>query len=118
MKKKEKKKKKKKKEKAKKEKTKKKETKKTEKKKTKKNNKKTKKKKKNRKKKCADKVTLKCLCTIIVGAKKRYLLHTPRVCVCRLRYLAGTAHYSYLPAYEDGTECSETSAYKIQTPGN
>jgi len=25
---------------------------------------------------------------------------------------------SYLPAYEDGTECSETSEYKIQTPGN
>ena len=25
---------------------------------------------------------------------------------------------SYLPAPEDGTECSETSAYKIQTPGN
>jgi hypothetical protein len=25
---------------------------------------------------------------------------------------------SYLPAYEDGTECSGTSAYKIQTPGN
>jgi len=23
-----------------------------------------------------------------------------------------------LPAYEDGIECSETSAYKIQTPGN
>jgi len=23
-----------------------------------------------------------------------------------------------LLAYEDGTECSETSAYKIQTPGN
>jgi hypothetical protein len=23
-----------------------------------------------------------------------------------------------LPAYEDGTECSETVAYKIQTPGN
>jgi hypothetical protein len=22
------------------------------------------------------------------------------------------------PAYKDGTECSETSAYKIQTPGN
>jgi hypothetical protein len=22
------------------------------------------------------------------------------------------------PAYEDGTECSETSAHKIQTPGN
>jgi len=26
--------------------------------------------------------------------------------------------YTYLPTYEDGTECSETSAYKIQTPGN
>ena len=25
---------------------------------------------------------------------------------------------SYLPAYEDGTECSETSECKIQTPGN
>ena len=25
---------------------------------------------------------------------------------------------SYLPIYEDGTECSETSAYKIQMPGN
>ena len=24
----------------------------------------------------------------------------------------------HLPAYEDGTECSETSAYKIRTPGN
>jgi hypothetical protein len=24
----------------------------------------------------------------------------------------------HLPAYEDGTECSETSAYKIQTPRN
>jgi len=24
----------------------------------------------------------------------------------------------HLPAYEDGTECSETSTYKIQTPGN
>jgi len=25
---------------------------------------------------------------------------------------------SYLSSYEDGTECSETSAYKIQAPGN
>jgi hypothetical protein len=24
----------------------------------------------------------------------------------------------YASAYEDGTVCSETSAYKIQTPGN
>ena len=29
-----------------------------------------------------------------------------------------SVHASYLPAYEDGTECSETSAYKIETPGN
>jgi hypothetical protein len=28
------------------------------------------------------------------------------------------SHSSYLSAYEDGTECSETSAYKIQKPGN
>jgi hypothetical protein len=28
-----------------------------------------------------------------------------------------TIHSSYLPAYEDGTECSETSAYQIQAPG-
>ena len=28
------------------------------------------------------------------------------------------SYSSYLPACEDGTECSETSAYKIQTPGN
>jgi len=27
-------------------------------------------------------------------------------------------NFSYLPAYEVGTECSETSAYKIQTSGN
>jgi hypothetical protein len=28
------------------------------------------------------------------------------------------SHSSYLSAYKDGTECSETLAYKIQTPGN
>jgi hypothetical protein len=28
------------------------------------------------------------------------------------------SHSSHLPAYEDGTECPETSAYKIQKPGN
>jgi hypothetical protein len=26
--------------------------------------------------------------------------------------------HTHLPAYEDGRECSETSAYKIQTHGN
>jgi len=29
-----------------------------------------------------------------------------------------TSHSLHLPAYEDGTGCSETSAHKIQTPGN
>jgi len=29
-----------------------------------------------------------------------------------------SSHTSYRPAYEDGTECSETSAYKIQMPRN
>ena len=28
------------------------------------------------------------------------------------------SHSSYLPASEDGRDCSETSAYKIQTTGN
>jgi hypothetical protein len=28
------------------------------------------------------------------------------------------SYSSYLSAYEDGTECSETSAYKIHTTGN
>jgi len=28
------------------------------------------------------------------------------------------SHSSYLPGYEDETECSETSAYKIRKPGN
>ena len=28
------------------------------------------------------------------------------------------SHSSYLPTCEDGTECFETSGYKIQTPGN
>jgi hypothetical protein len=29
-----------------------------------------------------------------------------------------SSHSSFLPAYEDGTECSETSTYNIQAPGN
>jgi len=28
------------------------------------------------------------------------------------------SHSSYVSTYEDSTECSETSAYKIQTPAN
>jgi len=46
-------------------------------------------------------------------------------CICRrfgtlslLDKQVGTEYISYLSAYEDGTECSETSVYKIQTSGN
>ena len=37
------------------------------------------------------------------------------LCLFHLHRRVGMKH---LPAYEDGTECSETSAYKIRTPGN
>ena len=33
-------------------------------------------------------------------------------------FLKPSSFYTVLPAYEDGTECSETSAYKLQTRGN
>jgi hypothetical protein len=33
-------------------------------------------------------------------------------------YAGSCLLYTQLPAYEDGTECSETSAYKLQTSGN
>jgi len=33
-------------------------------------------------------------------------------------FLKPSSFYTHLPAYEDGTECSETSAYKLQMPGN
>jgi hypothetical protein len=33
-------------------------------------------------------------------------------------HFSNLVHSSHLPAYEDGTECSETSAYKIHTSGN
>jgi hypothetical protein len=36
----------------------------------------------------------------------------------KFRRQVGAKNSSHLPAYEDGTECSETSAYKIQTPRN
>jgi len=37
-------------------------------------------------------------------------------CVPKRRHIQ--KYTSYLPAYEDGTECFETSAHKIQTPEN
>jgi hypothetical protein len=33
-------------------------------------------------------------------------------------HIVNRSHTSYLPAYEDGTVCSETSAFKLQTPEN
>ena len=38
------------------------------------------------------------------------------LCLFHLYRQVGTP--TYLPTYEDGTECSETSAYKTQTPEN
>ena len=35
-----------------------------------------------------------------------------------LAWLGKPSQSSYIPAHENRTECSETSAYKIQTPGN
>ena len=34
------------------------------------------------------------------------------------QHFSNLVHSSHLPAYKDGTECSETSAYEIQTPEN
>jgi hypothetical protein len=44
--------------------------------------------------------------------------HFGTLCLFHLHTRVGMRNSSYLPAYEDGTECSETSEYKIQTPGN
>ena len=40
------------------------------------------------------------------------------LCLFHLHRQVGMKYTSYLPAYKDGTEYSETSAYKVQTPGN
>jgi len=40
-------------------------------------------------------------------------------CLFHLHRQVGASRiYTHIPAYEDGTECFETSAFKIQTPGN
>jgi len=44
--------------------------------------------------------------------------HFGTLCLFHLHRQVGMKYTSYLPACEDGTECSEMSAYKIQTPGN
>jgi hypothetical protein len=40
------------------------------------------------------------------------------LCLSHLHRRIGVEWILHLSAYEDGTECSETSAHKIQTPGN
>jgi hypothetical protein len=42
----------------------------------------------------------------------------PNLCLYKYSNILKPSYSSYLSAYEDGTERSETSAYKIQTPGN
>ena len=40
------------------------------------------------------------------------------LCLFHLHRQVDVSFYSHLPAYENGTECSETSTFKLQTPGN
>jgi len=44
--------------------------------------------------------------------------HFRTFCLFHLHRWVGMTNSSYLPTYEDGTVCSETLAYKIQTSGN
>jgi len=53
------------------------------------------------------------------------VIFLPAICITQFSEYTShltTSHYyhiySHLSACEDGTECSETSAYKIHTPGN
>jgi len=48
---------------------------------------------------------------VFIQEKVRLFLH-------KYSNFSQSSHTSHLPAYEDGTECSETSAYKIQRPRN
>jgi hypothetical protein len=41
----------------------------------------------------------------------------PNLFPYKYRNILNPSYSSYLPTYEDGTECSETMAYKIQTSG-
>ena len=45
-----------------------------------------------------------------------YLFHLHRQVGMNYEEFLESSHTSYLLAYEDGSECSETSAYKIRTP--
>ena len=57
-------------------------------------------------------------CTISWAKQILLMAHaTSRQTFSRTIYYP-SSFYSHLPAYEDETECSETSAYKLQTPGN
>jgi hypothetical protein len=53
-----------------------------------------------------------------VGTKNYWAVFEPNIFPYKYPNILKPSNSSYLPAYKDGTECSETSAYKIQTPGN
>ena len=42
----------------------------------------------------------------------------PNLFVYKYSNFSQSSRNSYVPTYENGTECSETSVYKIQAPGN
>ena len=52
------------------------------------------------------------------SSASEFSMPTFRNILFHLHRQVGMKYTSYLPAYEGGTECSETSAYKIQTPRN
>jgi len=54
----------------------------------------------------------------IEPATFRFVTQHLNHCAAAVRRQVGMKNSSYLSVYEDGTECSETSAYKIQAPGN
>jgi len=58
---------------------------------------------------------LNVLCFLLGNSPaSEFYIPTFRNTLFHLHMQVGT---SYLPTYEDGMECSETSKYKIQTPG-
>jgi len=56
-------------------------------------------------------------CCMLSSGSEFYML-TFRNTLFHFHRQVGMKYTSYPPEYEDGTECSETSAYKIQMPGN
>ena len=55
---------------------------------------------------------------LIMGLVGQFLLGNSPASEFYMPTFRNTVPSSYLPAYEDGSECSETSVYKIEAPGN